>query len=161
MDCRVVPPRNDGTPFHEQSFPIVTARSAETRQSMSPAVIANEVRQSMQSEVMDRRVAALLAMTVLLLKVGVRYRAGFGGLAMTVPLSSLRAQRGNPCSLNSWIATSYLLAMTVPLSSSRGLYSRHCERSTAVHGPGRHCERSVAIHEPLKSWIATSLRSSR
>jgi hypothetical protein len=174
MDCHVVPPRNDGTPFHEQSFPIVTARSAETRQSMSPAVIANEVRQSMQSEVMDRRVAALLAMTVLLLKVGVRYRAGFGGLAMTVPLSSLRAQRGspwprlslraqrgNPCSLNSWIATSYLLAMTVPLSSSRGLYSRHCERSTAVHGPGRHCERSVAIHEPLKSWIATSLRSSR
>jgi len=49
--------------------------------SMNSPVIANEVTQSMHSEVMDRR--ATLAMTKLLFKVRVRYRAGYGGLAMT------------------------------------------------------------------------------
>jgi hypothetical protein len=35
---------------------------------MAPAVIASAARQSMQSEVMDRHVAALLAMTVFLVQ---------------------------------------------------------------------------------------------
>ena len=90
-----------------------------------PAVIANEVRQSSPP------------------RLSLRAQRG-----NPWPRLSLRAQRGNPCRLNSWIATSYLLAMTIPLSSSRGLYSRHCERSAAVHGPGCHCERSAAVHGP-------------
>ena len=45
-------------------------------------VIANEVKQSMTSDCMDCR--ATLAATKSALKVRVRYRAGYGKLAMTV-----------------------------------------------------------------------------
>jgi hypothetical protein len=47
--------------------------------------IASDAWQSMSSWVMDCRVAALLAMTML--------------------FASLRAKRGSPCSWNSWIAS--------------------------------------------------------
>ncbi|WP_296543476.1 hypothetical protein, partial [Rhodoferax sp.] len=46
--------------------------------------IANEVKQSMHPEVMDRH--ATLAMTRSLFKVRVRYRAKYGGLAVTASL---------------------------------------------------------------------------
>ncbi len=49
--------------------------------SMNRFVFANEVKQSMTSECMDCR--ATLAVTKSLFKVRVRYRAGFGRLAMT------------------------------------------------------------------------------
>jgi len=50
--------------------------------SMNSPVIANAVTQSMTPEVMDRH--ASLAMTKSRFKVRVRYRARFGGLAMTL-----------------------------------------------------------------------------
>jgi hypothetical protein len=49
---------------------------------MSEFVIANLVKQSMNLECMDCR--ASLAVTSSLFKVRVRYRAGYGRLAMTV-----------------------------------------------------------------------------
>jgi len=48
--------------------------------SMNSPVIANAVTQSMTPEVMDRHASP--AMTKSLFKVRVRYRAGYGGLAM-------------------------------------------------------------------------------
>jgi len=87
-------PRNDA---------LISVTASEARQSMHPdvmdrhaslsmnssvitnpsPVIANEVTQSMHPEVMDRR--ATLAMTKSLFKGRVRYRAGYGWLAMTKP----------------------------------------------------------------------------
>jgi len=52
--------------------------------SMNTPVIANEVTQSMTPEVMDRH--ASLAMTKALFKVRVRYRAGYGWLAVNMPV---------------------------------------------------------------------------
>ncbi|MBE0472695.1 hypothetical protein [Rhodoferax sp.] len=51
---------------------------------MNTPVIANEVTQSMTPEVMDRH--ASLAMTKALFKVRVRYRAGYGWLAVNMPV---------------------------------------------------------------------------
>ncbi|WP_296540734.1 hypothetical protein, partial [Rhodoferax sp.] len=56
--------------------------------SMNTPVVANAVTQSMTPEVMDCR--ATLAMTKSLFKVRVRYRAGYGWLAVTS--LSLRTQ---------------------------------------------------------------------
>ena len=50
--------------------------------SMNRFVIANKVKQSMTPDCMDCR--ATLAVTGTLFKVRVRYRAGYGLLAMTV-----------------------------------------------------------------------------
>ncbi len=58
--------------------------SAYAALSMNRFVFANEVKQSMTSECMDCR--ATLAVTKSRFKVRVRYRAGFGRLAMTKPV---------------------------------------------------------------------------